>query len=93
MSIPGADGLIMNILQELLVRQTNTRLFNVESIPKYEISLSQDSPASTPTLESPRISLHRMPTEPIEKRCEPDWRENEGYPPSSAMEDIGAVKA
>jgi hypothetical protein len=61
------------------VRQTTTRLFNVESIPKYEISLWQDSPLNSP-IGSPRIALHRY--EPLEKRCEPDWRENEGYPPA-----------
>jgi hypothetical protein len=74
-------------LQSLIVRQTNTRLFNIPSIPKYEISLLPDSPLSTPVLEVPRISLHYIPKEPIEKRCEPDWRENEGYPPSTLREE------
>lgn len=74
-------------LQDLIVRQQNTKLFRHESIPKYEISLWEDSPMTTP-IDSPKLQLHPLPTQPIEPRCKPDWRENEGYPESTVLSQL-----
>ena len=65
------------------MRQYTTRLFTVESIPKYEIALAEGVAGP---IRMPTVSLHPLPSAPLEQRCEPDWMENEGYPASTVAE-------
>jgi hypothetical protein len=64
-------------LQDLHVRAIRTRLFSVKQIDSYQISLLHTAEAKGRTQLS-KISLYDIPS-CIEKRCEPDWKENEGY--------------
>lgn len=65
------------------MHQTTTRLFNIPSIPKYEIALC---PEHNRNIRLPTVALHPMPSAPLEQRCEPDWMENEGYAASVTAE-------
>lgn len=42
----------------------------------------------TTPIDTPKLQLHPLPTQPIEPRCKPDWRENEGYPESTVLSQL-----
>jgi hypothetical protein len=65
--------------QDLLVVATKAKLFQIDKYHKYRVQLRNDVSHVSSALSSPNPSVFKLQYfEPMEKRIEPDWEENEG---------------